>query len=174
VVTGIPNFDDCEAFRRNDFPYAGHVLCCTSDVREVFWYEDRRAFIEEAVRIARRHQKPLIFKLHPNERAERAVREIHRWAPGALVFTSGRAEHMVANCDVLVCKYSSVAHVGMALGKEVHSFFPNEELRRLVPLQNGGASAANIAGEVRSLLGDAPSPRASSGRARATGLEVSA
>jgi hypothetical protein len=158
VVTGIPNFDDCEAYRRNSFPYRGFVLCCTSDVREVFWYEDRKAFIAQAVRLANQHKKPLIFKLHPNERVERAVAEIHRWAPGALVFTAGRAEHMVANCDVLVCKYSSVAHVGMALGKEVHSFFPIEELRRLVPLQNGGASAANIAAHVRSLLGDAPAP----------------
>jgi hypothetical protein len=173
VVTGIPNFDDCEAFRKNVFPYKGYVLCCTSDVREVFWYEDRRAFIEQAVRIARQHRKRLIFKLHPNERVDRAVREIHEFAPGSLVFTSGRAEHMVANCDVLVCKYSSVAHVGLALGKEVHSFFPNEELRRLVPLQNGGTSARKIAEVVRALLGDAPTVRAED-RPRGAALELSA
>lgn len=156
VVTGIPNFDDCKSYEKNDFPHRGYVLCCTSDVREVFWYEDRKAFLLKAVEIADRHQKPLIFKLHPNEKLPRAVDEIKRWAPGALVYTSGSAEQMVANCDVLICKYSSVAYVGMALGKEVHSYFSNDELRRLLPIQNGGRSALRIANVVRELLGDAP------------------
>jgi len=156
IVTGIPNFDDCKAYEKNDFPHRGYVLCCTSDVREVFWYEDRKAFLLQAVAIAERHQKQLIFKLHPNEKLPRAVDEIKRWAPKALVYTSGSAEQMVANCDVLICKYSSVAYVGMALGKEVHSYFANDELRRLAPIQNGGRSAARIANVARELLGDTP------------------
>jgi hypothetical protein len=156
VVTGIPNFDNCGRFRQNDFPYRDFVLCCTSDVREVYWYEDRRAFIEKARRIAAGRQ--LIFKLHPNEKLPRATDEIVRWAPEALVYTSGCAEEMVANCAELVVKYSSLAHVGLALGKKVHSHFDLEELRRLVPLQHGRA-ARHIADVARDLLGDAPRVR---------------
>src|SRR5262249_25804112 len=79
VVTGIPNFDNCRRFLDNTFPYRDYVLVCTSDVRETFGREDRRAFISTAVRIA--NGRPLIFKLHPNERVGRATREIRRWAP---------------------------------------------------------------------------------------------
>lgn len=152
VVTGIPNFDDCRRYLDNDFPHRGYVLCCTSDVREVFWHEDRRAFVEKARRIAA--GRPLIFKLHPNEKVPRAVDEIARWAPEARVYTRGSAEEMVANCEELVCQYSTLAYVGMALGKKVHSFFDAGELRRLLPLQHGRA-ARNIAGVARTLLGDA-------------------
>jgi hypothetical protein len=152
VVTGIPNFDDCKRYLDNDFPLRGYVLVCTSDVREVFWYEDRERFIRRAQAIAR--GRPLVFKLHPNEKLPRAVDEIARLAPEAKVFTSGCAEHMVAHCDVLVCQYSSLAYVGLALGKEVHSFFPLDELRRLLPLQHGRA-AKNIADVCRDLLSGA-------------------
>lgn len=163
-VTGIPNFDDCGRYYQNDFPHKGYVLVCTSDVREVFWYEDRKGFIEKARRIAA--GRPMIFKLHPNEKLPRATDEIARWAPGAKVFTTGSAEQMVANCDVLVCQYSSLAHIGVALGKEVHSFFDLEELRRLKPLQHA-SGARNIANVARDLLGDprpaleAPAPEPS-------------
>ena len=153
LVTGIPNFDDCEHYRRNDFPHHGFVLCCTSDVRETFFYEDRKAFIDKAVRIAA--GRKLVFKLHPNEMLPRAIDEVRRYAPNALVYTTGLAEHMVANCDVLICKYSSLAYVGLALGKEVYSLFQHEELRRLLPLQNRRA-AKNIASVARNLLGDGP------------------
>lgn len=156
IVTGIPNFDNCQRYRLNDIPHKGYVLCCTSDVREVFWYEDRKSFILKAVEIAKQRQKPLFFKLHPNEKLPRAVDEIKRWAPDARVFTSGSAEEMVANCDTLICKYSTLAYVGLALGKEVFSLFDLEELKRLLPWQNEGHSARNIANVVRDLLGDAP------------------
>ena len=43
VVTGIPNFDDCERYRKNDFPHRGYVLVCTSDTRETFKLERPRA-----------------------------------------------------------------------------------------------------------------------------------
>ncbi|WP_437301226.1 hypothetical protein [Sorangium sp. So ce426] len=149
VVTGIPNFDDCTRYRDNNFPFRHYVLVCTSDIREVFWYEDREKFIRKARSIAA--GRPLLFKLHPNEKVSRAVAEISRFAPEASVFTGGCAEHMVANCDVLICQYSSLAHVGLALGKEVHSFFDLDELRRLLPLQHGRA-ARNIADVCRALL----------------------
>lgn len=149
VVTGIPNFDDCDRFRANNFPHRHYVLVCTSPLREVFRGEDRRAFIRRAVEIAA--GRPLIFKLHPNENARRAIREIECLAPGALVFTSGSAEEMIANCDVLITRLSSTAFVGLALEKETYSDFDMDEMRRLLPLQNR-AAAANIAGVCRALL----------------------
>jgi hypothetical protein len=155
VVTGIPNFDDCAKYRNNDFPHHGYVLVCTSDARETLKFDDRKGFIERAVQIAAGRQ--LIFKLHPNENRERSTREIEQWAPGALVYATGSAEEMVANCDVLVCQYSTLAFVGLALGKEVHSYFDLAELKRLLPLQ-GGMGARNIAEVCRSLLAGRPVP----------------
>ena len=103
VVTGIPNFDDCRRYGSSDFPYRHYVLACTSPLREIFRREDRTAFIRRAVELAGRRR--LIFKLHPNENIERATREIHRHAPGAMVFTTGSAEEMIANCDVLITRF---------------------------------------------------------------------
>ncbi len=149
VVTGIPNFDNCERYRTNAFPHNHYVLVCTSPLREVFRGEDRAAFIARAVAIAR--GRPIVFKLHPNENALRAIREIAQHAPGATVFTTGSAEEMIANCDVLVTRFSSTAFVGLALGKETYSDFGMDEMRRLMPVQNN-AAAANIARVCRTLL----------------------
>jgi hypothetical protein len=149
VVTGIPNFDDWGRYERNDFPHRHFVLVCSSDARETFKRDNRRAFISRCLAIAAGRQ--LIFKLHPNENAERATREIAVLAPDALVFASGCAEEMIANCDVLVTQYSSTVFVGVALGKEVYSYNDLAEVRRLLPLQNSSA-ARNIAGVCRSLL----------------------
>lgn len=149
VVTGIPNFDDCEAFQQNDFPHHGFVLVCTSDLRECLKRDDRPAFIRRAVQIAA--GRKLIFKLHPNENMARARRELARWAPDALVYTTGSAEQMIANCSVLITQWSSTAYVGLALGKEVHSYADMAELRELLPLQNRSA-ARNIAAVCREML----------------------
>jgi len=154
VVTGIPNFDDCRSYLKNDFPYHDYVLVCTSDTRETFKPDNRKAFIERAVEIAAGRE--LIFKLHPNENWKRNIAEIERWAPQARVFTKGSAEEMVANCSVLIVQYSTLAYVGIALGKEVHSYHPIAELERLCPLQNR-AAARNIAAVVREVLGGEPS-----------------
>lgn len=153
VVTGIPNFDDCQRYRTNNFPHRNFVLVCTSPLREVFRGEDRVAFLRKAVEIA--NGRPLIFKLHPNENARRAIREINEHAPGATVFTTGNAEEMIANCDVLITRYSSTAFVGLALGKEIYSDYDMDEMRRLMPVQNG-AAAANIAQVCRELLEEPP------------------
>ena len=149
VVTGIPNFDNCGRYCANDFPYRHYVLVCTSSLREAFQREDRKAFIRRAVELAGRRQ--LIFKLHPGENVERATREIRRYAPGAMVFATGSAEEMIANCDVLITRFSSTAFVGLALGKETYSDFDMDELRRLMPVQNGSA-AFNIAKVCRRFL----------------------
>lgn len=151
VVTGIPNFDACERYRDNVFPHRHFVLVCTSPLREVFRGEDRPAFIRHAVAIA--NGRPMIFKFHPNEDMARAEREVRQHAPGALMFRNGSAEEMIANCDVLITRYSSTAFVGLALGKETHSDFPADDLQRLLPVQNNTA-AANIANVCRRILGD--------------------
>jgi hypothetical protein len=151
VVTGIPNFDDCQRYRDNTFPHRNFVLVCTSPLREIFRGEDRKAFILESVRIA--GGRPMIFKFHPNEDFERAEKEVNLHAPGALVFRSGNAEEMIANCDVLITRYSSTVFVGLALGKETHSDYPMDELRRLLPVQNHSA-ALNIANVCRRVLED--------------------
>jgi hypothetical protein len=142
-VTGIPNFDDSRALLENDFPLNGYVLGATSCLRETLKPENRTAFIRKCLGVA--GDRPLVFKLHPNERVERATAEIRALAPRARIFSSGHTGHMVANASALVTKYSSVVFLAIALDKEVHADIPTETLRRLLPLQNGGTSAANIA-----------------------------
>jgi hypothetical protein len=152
VATGIPNFDHCERYRDNAFPHKGYVLAATSDTRETLKLRaSRTAFIRRVLGIAR--GRKVIFKLHPNESEARETALIERLAPDAIVFHKGSAEEMVANCDVLVTQWSSVAFVGLALGKEVHSNFAHEELIRLCPIQNGGEAAINIARVCKSLVG---------------------
>ena len=150
IVTGIPNFDNCIKFLDNDFGFRDYVLAATSDSRETYKFENRKKFIKKVNEIASGRQ--IIFKLHPNELYERAAEEINQYSPGALIFQDGNTDHMIANCSVLVTRYSSCAYVGLALGKEVHSAFDIEELRQLLPIQNGGKSAFNIAEVARSLI----------------------
>jgi len=147
VVTGIPNFDNCKEFLNNDFPHKNYVLVCTSDSRETLKYENRKKFILESLKIA--NGKKIIFKLHPNENEERATKEINKYAPGALVFQAGKTDEMIANCDTLITRYSTVVYVGLALGKEVYSEFDLNMLKRLTPMQNGGNSHRNIADAFR-------------------------
>lgn len=143
VVTGIPNFDNIHESLNNDFPYENYVLVATSDSRETFKYENRKKFIKECLKIA--NGRRLVFKLHPNENFERAIKEINTYAPNAIVFTDGNINHMIANCDVLITKYSTVVYIGIVLGKEVHSYFNLDSLYKLAPIQNQGTSAELIA-----------------------------
>jgi hypothetical protein len=151
VITGIPNYDNVAEFKDNDFPYRDYVMVATTDMRETFRYENRIAFIRKAVKIA--DGRRLLFKLHPNEKVERAVAEIKKYAPeGTLIYSTGNTNHMIANCCELITQYSTVVYVGLALGKKVHSYFDLDELKRLAPIQNGGTSAANIAKICRGIL----------------------
>ena len=159
-VTGIPNFDNLVQAQDNDFPHRGYVLVATSDIRETKRHENRMRFLQRCLVIA--DGRPLVFKLHPNEKVERAYREIRRVAPNALIFNDGNTNHMIANCDALITQYSTVVYVGLALGKEVHSYFDVDELRKLAPIQNGGTSGKNIAHICRQLL-ESP-PRESPGK----------
>ena len=153
-VTGIPNFDNCAEYFNNDFPHKNFVLVATSDMRETLKYENRKKLIQKALKIA--DGKKLIFKLHPNENVKKRTAEIKKYAPEALVYYGVPIEPMIANCDILVTRYSSVIFVASALGKKVYSDIDEETIRKLTPIQNGGTSAKNIAEEARKLLELAP------------------
>jgi hypothetical protein len=152
VVTGIPNFDDCDSFLDNDLQMRGYVLAATSCLRETGKTEDRLEFLQRSRSIAEDRGRELVIKLHPNERHDRAEREARSVAPEATVIAHGNTEHLIANCDVLVTRYSSVVLVAAALGKEIISDIPAEQLARLTPMQNGGRSAERIAEECLGIL----------------------
>jgi hypothetical protein len=153
-VTGIPNFDNCAEYLNNDFPHKNFVLVATSDMRETLKYENRKKLIQKALDIA--NGKMLIFKLHPNENVKKRTAEIKKYAPEARVYYGVPIEPMIANCDILITRYSSVIFVASALGKKVYSDIDEETIQKLTPIQNGGTSAKNIAEEARKLLELAP------------------
>jgi hypothetical protein len=150
VVTGIPNFDHASSYFDNEFPHRNYVLAATACLRENLKYENRKEFIRRSVAIAQ--GRKLIFKLHPNEDLDRARREIARHAPAALVYSEGNTNHMIANSDVLITRYSSVALLAAAMGKEIHSDLDPKWLEEVKPLQNGGTSARRIAAVCRECL----------------------
>lgn len=150
AVTGIPNFDDLDKYRNNDFPHQDYVLSATSWLRESWQYEDRKAFIFKSLDVAGGRQ--LIFKLHPKENLDRARWEIERYAPEALVFEAGNTNHMVANCEAMVTKYSSVLLTALGLRKPVFSDIEPNFQQKLTPVQNGGTSAQRIADICRDYL----------------------
>src|SRR6516164_217343 len=154
IVTGIPNFDQVNAYLDNDFPYRDFVLICTSNARETFKYHDRMRFLRDAVQIAA--GRPVIFKLHPAEQQDRATREIRSIARDALILADGNTEHMIANCTALVAQYSTVAFTAALLNKEVHSYIDPAFLRQTLPLQNDGRSAKNIADICRACFDSNP------------------
>jgi hypothetical protein len=151
-VTGIPNFDNASEYLANDFPHKNYVMVATSDTRETFKFDNRKKFFNNIKSIAANRQ--LLFKLHPNENFARASQEIKQAFPDALIYQQGNTNHMIANCDVLITQYSSVVYIGLALEKEVHSYFDLESLQKLTPIQNGGTSAKNIADVCSYLLSD--------------------
>ncbi|EHQ30548.1 hypothetical protein [Mucilaginibacter paludis] len=149
IVTGMPNYDNLQQFTNNDFPYHGYVMVATTDMRETYRFENRPAFIKRAVAIA--NGRPMLFKLHPNEKFARAQAEIKKYAPAnTMIFQAGNTNEMIANCEELITQYSTVVYTGIALGKKVHSYFNIDDLKRLAPIQNGGTSSRNIANVCRS------------------------
>ena len=152
IVTGIPNFDNMERLRNNSFPHRGYVMVATTDMRETFRRDNRKRFIQRATRIAA--GRPMLFKFHPNEVMDRAVAEVKQYAPpGTMIFTEGNTEEMIANSVELITQYSTVAYVALALGIPVHSYFDVADLKRKLPIQNGGTSARRIADVCRQFGG---------------------
>lgn len=150
-ATGIPNFDNIRQFTFNDFPHKNYVMVATTDMRETYRIDNRKAFIKRCVEIA--DGRKLLFKLHPNEVIERAIDEIKLYAPkDSLIYWGGNTNEMIANSVELITQYSTVAYVGLALGIPVHSYFDVDELKRLAPIQNIGISAKNIAHIARNFV----------------------
>jgi hypothetical protein len=149
-VTGIPNFDDLDKLRILEFEHKNFVLVATSDVRETTKYENRKKFLLDAKKIA--GNKQIIVKLHPNEIVKKRTAEVKKYLPEALVYHGVRIDPMIANCDVLVTRFSSTIFPALAMGKEVYCNIDLEEIKRLFPIQNGGTSAKVIADVARELL----------------------
>lgn len=149
-VTGIPNFDNASRYLDNDFPYLGYVLAATSASREAGKWHNRIAFLQKSVQIA--GSRPLFIKLHPNENFDLASLEIKMVAPTARIFTDGNVHQMIANSEALVAQNSTVIYTALALNKPVFADVDIDALRRLMPMQNRGISAHNIANVCRSIL----------------------
>ncbi|MFK7937085.1 MAG: hypothetical protein AB8G22_26460 [Saprospiraceae bacterium] len=152
AVTGMPNFDDVLKYRENDFPHRDYVLAATSANRETFVYENRKKSILTAKQVAEELGKPLLFKTHPNENQERAVREFEKYAPGSIIYTSGNTNEIIANCAAMVTRFSSVLLVASALDKPVYSELDMDFVKSLKPIQNEGTSAVAIADICREYL----------------------
>lgn len=149
-ATGIPNFDNLEVYKKNNFPHHDFVLGATSCLRETLQYENRKKFIFKVLDIA--NGDPVIFKLHPNENKERAIREIKKYAPKSLIYTKGDIIPMIANCKTLVTKYSSVLMTALGLKKTVYSDIPQKKIEKMRPIQNNGNSAKRIASICSAIL----------------------
>ncbi len=150
AVTGIPNFDNFQESLDNNFPYKDYVLVATTPYRETFRIDNRIAFIRRCVQIAA--GRPLIFKLHPTENPKRARFELAKYAPGSLVLEHGNVDHMIANASVVITQQSTCTFVAVALGKEVHTYLDKDELRSLMPIQNGATSGLRIANLCKRVL----------------------
>ena len=149
-VTGIPNFDNLEKFRNLEFEHKNFVLVATSDVRETTKYENRKKFLLNAKKIA--GDKQIIVKLHPNELVKKRTLKVKKYLPEALVYHGVSIDPMIANCDVLITRFSSTIFPALSLGKEVYCNIDIADIKRLFPIQNGGTSAKVIANIARELL----------------------
>ena len=150
AVTGMPNFDDLQKSLNNDFLYHDFILVATTPLRETLRRDDRVTFLKRCVAIAA--GRPLIFKLHPTEKVDRARREINQYAPGAQVFTHGNVNHMIANASIVITQQSTCTFVAVVLGKEVYTTLDLDELKRLMPIQNNGTSSQRIASIAKRVL----------------------
>lgn len=150
AVTGIPNFDNFQENHENNFPHHDHVLVATTPYRETLRLDNRIAFIRHCVKTAAGRQ--LIFKLHPTENARRARREIAKHAPDALVLETGNVDQMIANASTVITQQSTCTFVAVGLGKDVSTYLDKNELRRLLPIQNGGTSSQRIAAISKHIL----------------------
>lgn len=150
IVTGIPNFDNAAQYLDNDFPYHDYALVATSSIRETLKPDDRDGFLRFVKEKAFGNR--VIFKLHPNENTIRATKEIRKYFPNELIYSTGNVHHMIANCESLYAQNSSVIYTALALGKKTYSYLDNEKLTDLIPVQNGGQSAEKIAEICRRMI----------------------
>ncbi len=141
VVTGLPTLDAVE----QDFAHfvdetreSKFVLVTTHPSREYFEGENRKQLLMKARRVAKGF--PIVVKLHPNEDFVRATREIAEWLPEAKVVVDVDVNYLIANCSALVTTYSTTIYYALLLGKDVYCSYPTNEIRKLLPEQNGQAA----------------------------------
>jgi hypothetical protein len=79
IVTGIPNFDHCQSFLNNPFPYRDYVLVCTTDMRETFRRENRPEFIRQSVKIAA--GRPSFSNCTPTKSGTVPTKKLWHFAP---------------------------------------------------------------------------------------------
>ncbi len=144
-VTGIPYFDDVDQHLKKIDSHDDYILVATSNGRETFKTDRRKQFLSFTRNIANNEKKKLIFKLHPNEDAERASREILAIFPGAAIIQKGDIAPLIARSSLMISEYSSVILLALAMNKEVRCECNLEEIKQLLPVQNGGESARKIA-----------------------------
>lgn len=150
ITTGIPNFDNLAEIPNEPFPHEHFVLVATTPFRETMRPEIRPLFIRKCVEIA--NGRELVFKLHPVENAPRAIKEINTYAPGAKVYWRGNVDNMIKKADAVITQWSTCTFVALALGKELHSDLDIDLLKQIMPIQNGGESAARIADVCRTVI----------------------
>lgn len=150
LVTGVPNFDDINAFKLQPYPERDFVLIATSDIRELAGNDDRIYFFQRCREIA--NGRKVIYKPHPNENLERVKKEVELIIPNVQIITEPILDTLIAHCDTLITQYSSSVYVGLVMGKTVYSYFPIEELESKKPIQNGGKSAELIASIAREYI----------------------
>jgi hypothetical protein len=68
------------------------------------------------------------------------------------VLTEGNVHQMIANASVVITQQSTATFTAVGLNKETHTYLDVSELRRLLPIQNGGMSAYYIASIARRVL----------------------
>ncbi len=144
-VTGIPNFDNVNQYIDKTSAEDEFILVATSNGRETFKPDRRKQFIHFVKNIAINEKKKLIFKLHPNEDAERASQEILAVFPEAEIIQKGDIASLIAQSSLMISEYSSVILLALAMDKEVRCECDLEEIKQLLPIQNGGESAGKIA-----------------------------
>lgn len=59
---------------------------------------------------------------------------------------------MIANASTVITQQSTCTFVAVGLGKEVSTYLDKNELRRLMPIQNGGTSSQRIAAISKHIL----------------------
>ena len=144
LTTGIPNFDDLKHLKNNPLHEKDFVLIITSAIREAAGRENRKKYLKYALDQA--DGRDLIFKLHPSENHDRAIREIRRLTQEGVILMEGNTEHMIANSAQVVARASTVIMTALALDIPVCSpAYTTEELEQFRPLQNNGRSAEAIA-----------------------------
>jgi len=142
VVTGLPLLDrvrdELGSFvdRSRSVDY---VLLATHPGREYYEGERRLALLKRTRAIAAGRR--IVVKFHPQEKQDRARREVEKVLPEAMVAAETDVRPLIANCAALVTTYSTVIFYAMLMNKPVFSSYSEAHIEKLLPEQNGDAAS---------------------------------